>query len=51
MDEKKISLCNFFKLVAQEQLSQKSHVPWAINGISCLGGKGLSYLKGATMFL
>jgi hypothetical protein len=50
MDEKKLSLFNFLKLVAKEQLSQKSHVPWAIKGISCLGRKGLSYLKGATMF-
>jgi hypothetical protein len=42
MDEKHLSLCNFFKLVVEEQLPQKNHVPWGV--------KGISYLKGATMF-
>jgi hypothetical protein len=50
MDEKKFFLCNFKKLVAQKQLPQKNHVPWGVKGINCLGRKGLSYLKGATMF-
>jgi hypothetical protein len=50
MDEIKLSLCNFLKLVAQEQLPQKNHVPWGVKGISFLGRKGLSYLKGVTMF-
>jgi hypothetical protein len=50
MDEKKLSLCNLKKLVAQEQLLQKNHVPWGVKGINCLERKGLSYTKGATMF-
>jgi hypothetical protein len=42
MDEKNLSFYNFLKLVAQEQLPQKNHVPWGVKGISCLGRKGLS---------
>jgi hypothetical protein len=40
----------FFQLVAQKQLFQKNNVPWEVKGISCLGGMGLGYLRGATMF-
>jgi hypothetical protein len=42
MDEKKLSLCNFLKLVAQEQLPQKNHVPWGVKGI--IREKGIKLL-------